>query len=804
MNPLLHYLQFGESEGRKIHRVRDYEALAIEPGLSNPQVDRRHIELIERSGLFHGSWYLNHYPDLRHARVDPAVHYLAFGWKERRNPSLLFDTTWYLQEYPDVRNANTNPLVHFLQVGTFEGRFPSRAVAEAALPEKYMSSVRHYFVNSTHNFYNLGWSDPSAPQVSIIILNFNKAYLTLQCLSSLWDHTSGRKYEIVVVDNGSAAGDLELLGSIKGPFRLIRLSVNRYFGEGNNIGAEAARGKILVFMNNDVVATADWLPPLMDALEEQPTCGATGPKFLYPDDRLQEAGALIREDGTALQRGKNGSPNDPQFNSPLVVDYVSAATVAVRKADFERVFGFDFRWEPAYYEDVDLCLKLAAIGMKTCYIPSSMVIHCENSTSSDNQFRLRLDNIVDINRSKFLGRWGAYLITRDISLAQKVVGPPFQLQSPRHDTNKPRVALFTPYAMIPGGGERYLLTIAESLLSHYDVSLITPERYSRIRISTIARLFNLSLANLHITTLTSYGGGDPADVWIAIGNSIIPPALALGIHNLFLLQFPFPVDSHVIEEGSGLWGQYERVVVYSDYVKDHVRKLIDRHMLPDRGIDIIAPAVDLPAASDPLEKTPGSIINVGRFFSGGHCKKQDLLIEAFRCIVHQNSNLPLELHLVGSLHPEPEHREYFLLCKRLAEGLPVYFHLDAGASELEDLYRSASLYWHATGIGVDLSAEPEKAEHFGISVVEAMSAGCIPVVYAQGGPADIVEDGLNGYHFRDASELQAITVQLVQQSAQPTVEKMRLEARKRASCYDKPRFSTRWQKLIEDVRLVLS
>jgi glycosyltransferase involved in cell wall biosynthesis len=280
-----------------------------------------------------------------------------------------------------------------------------------------------------------------------------------------------------------------------------------------------------------------------------------------------------------------------------------------------------------------------------------------------------------------------------------------------------------------------------------------------------------------------------------MGNCIIPPEAGWGRHNLFVLQFPFPIAPRAVEDGKRLWNQYERIVVYSDYVKRNVEKVMKRHALPEHKIDIAPPPIDL-SQSSVTPKRAGCIVNVGRFFEGGHCKRQDLLIEAFRGIVRENSDLSLELHLVGSLHPEPEHREYLQRCKRLAEGTPVFFHLDAGAGELEELYRRSSLYWHAAGLGANLCAHPEKAEHFGISVVEAMSAGCIPIVFGRGGPAEVVENGFSGYHYRDIAELQAITIQLIRQSDQSSIEVLRMEARRRASCYNTHLFRKRWQTLI--------
>ena len=90
------------------------------------------------------------------------------------------------------------------------------------------------------------WYDAEHPEISVIVLNWNKSTLTAQCLHEIWKHTDRVRYEIVVLDNGSRLEDLPGLVGLPGPFRLIRLHTNRMFGEGNNIAAEAASAACLL------------------------------------------------------------------------------------------------------------------------------------------------------------------------------------------------------------------------------------------------------------------------------------------------------------------------------------------------------------------------------------------------------------------------------------------------------------------------------------------------------------------------------------------------------------------------------
>jgi glycosyltransferase involved in cell wall biosynthesis len=145
------------------------------------------------------------------------------------------------------------------------------------------------------------------------------------------------------------------------------------------------------------------------------------------------------------------------------------------------------------------------------------------------------------------------------------------------------------------------------------------------------------------------------------------------------------------------------------------------------------------------------VLGVGRFFTGDHAKRHDLMIEAFREL---NILRPeAELHLAGSLNAETAFRAYFLELQEKTEGLAVFFHPNASPEQLTRLYANASLYWHLAGYGVDETIEPQCCEHFGITVVEAMSAGCIPLVVNRGGPPKTVRDGVTGYVFESLEEL---------------------------------------------------
>ncbi len=176
------------------------------------------------------------------------------------------------------------------------------------------------------------------------------------------------------------------------------------------------------------------------------------------------------------------------------------------------------------------------------------------------------------------------------------------------------------------------------------------------------------------------------------------------------------------------------------------------------GVDteVLHPPVTMQPAGD---KEP-IVLNVGRFFAAdqGHSKKQLELVRAFRRLCDEGER-GWTLHLVGGCAPDGE--AYLAQVRAAADGYPVVLHVNAPGSELRDLYGRASIYWHASGLGEDERRHPDRLEHFGITTVEAMSAGAVPVVIARAGLRETVRHGVDGYHFETVPELVALTRTLI-------------------------------------------
>ena len=222
----------------------------------------------------------------------------------------------------------------------------------------------------------------------------------------------------------------------------------------------------------------------------------------------------------------------------------------MRRSDFLKVGGFGLEWEPAYYEDTDLCLKLWTQCGKVMVNPNARVVHIESKTTSDS--RLRLHDISEINRARFVKKWGPWLEARQTShLANLALAPQpeiaergtsdLDLRVARPTLSESQFVLYSPYQLVPGGGERMLFELASVLSAVAGTSNVvfaSPHRYSTIRIRQIEATFGFDNV---IGTALPWDSVDPDNCRFAavIGNSIVPPVEAFGKHSVYHIQFPF-------------------------------------------------------------------------------------------------------------------------------------------------------------------------------------------------------------------------------------------------------------------------
>jgi GT2 family glycosyltransferase/glycosyltransferase involved in cell wall biosynthesis len=257
--------------------------------------------------------------------------------------------------------------------------------------------------------------------VSIIIPVFNQLEYTHACLASLQTVEEQTRFEIIIVDDCSTDKTAEVLPEVDGITYLLN-EKNSGFVASCNRGAQKARGKYLVFLNNDTLVKPGWLTALLDTFKEERRAGIVGSKLLYPDGRLQEAGGIIWQDASGWNYGKFDDPGKPEYNYLRDVDYCSAAALMVPKALFESAGGFDSRYAPGYYEDTDLAFKVRQAGYRVLYQPLSEVIHYEGATGGTD-ISTGAKKHQEINRSTFAEVWSAELAKRpangDVTFLQR-------------------------------------------------------------------------------------------------------------------------------------------------------------------------------------------------------------------------------------------------------------------------------------------------------------------------------------------------------------------------------------------------
>ena len=220
----------------------------------------------------------------------------------------------------------------------------------------------------------------ATPRASIVIPVFNQSAHTLACLRALAAHPPLADCEILVIDDGSSDETASALPQVEG-LRYHRRAANGGFIAACNDGAALARGEVLVFLNNDTVPQPGWLDALLRTFDTQAGVGLVGAQLLYPDGRLQEAGGVVFSDGSAWNYGRFEAPDDPRFAYLREIDYASGAAIAIPRALFLRLGGFDTRYAPAYYEDTDLAFAVRDAGLRVLYQPAARVVHDEGTSS---------------------------------------------------------------------------------------------------------------------------------------------------------------------------------------------------------------------------------------------------------------------------------------------------------------------------------------------------------------------------------------------------------------------------------------
>lgn len=258
------------------------------------------------------------------------------------------------------------------------------------------------------------WPLPEpVPRVSIIIPTRDRHTLLRDAIESHARITDYPDVELVVVDNESTCPDtLDYLRSLEGTvpnLRLLRQTGPFNWSALNNLGASAASGSVLVFLNNDVrITTPEWLRELVRQAWRKEV-GAVGAQLLYERGLIQHAGVVLSMAGIAGHVFRNSPPDAPSIGGPpdLVreVSAVTGACMAVRRDVFERAGGFDEQAFPIAYNDVDFCLRLRHMGLRNIYTPFATLVHHESQSRGAMETTSERKAAIALEAQELMRRW---------------------------------------------------------------------------------------------------------------------------------------------------------------------------------------------------------------------------------------------------------------------------------------------------------------------------------------------------------------------------------------------------------------
>lgn len=270
-------------------------------------------------------------------------------------------------------------------------------------------------------------------KVSVIVLSWNGLDELPACLDAVLAQQDVPP-ELLVVDNGSTDGALELLRGKYAQVRRVENRRNLGFSGGMNVGIRTLMSDpeppdVIVLLNQDTVVSPDWMANLLRPFEQNPQIGAVGCKIYYPNGRtLQHAGARIKPGRQLTEHFGQGTIDNGQFDQPGEMEYVTGAAMGLRTSALRAVGLFDEGYNPAYYEEIDLCWRLRRADYLVHYAPAATLRHAEGTSSRDSS---RLFTLVNRNRMRYAIKtlpserlWDEFVVAERLQARQLEPGSP--------------------------------------------------------------------------------------------------------------------------------------------------------------------------------------------------------------------------------------------------------------------------------------------------------------------------------------------------------------------------------------------
>jgi len=496
-------------------------------------------------------------------------------------------------------------------------------------------------------------------------------------------------------------------------------------------------------------------------------------KYDYSSSRLliNNAGSSFRDDGTPYDRGYAEEDNG-QFAAKEYISAFCGCCALIRRNIFayRKIFVDEFF---AYYEDTELSKWCQLNNLPILFAPQACVYHKHSEAtvvSSPSWLLLTY-------RSRLIYEWITTGQTEDLSEILESdktyrhylsnVNEALSMRLMAFDSllsNRSRGDLITRYGMVSisaynsymnscGGGEKHLISFMQVLANAHSAAEITFISEREFDINELIYYFQIPYFDCSRLLVGKMSPKLTAFFDLFINSTFLSEHRSLCLRSYYIVSFPAKVipagllNKYIFLHNSDFtqkwaqryWGDHANTVVYPvlgsqigenlDFITSEHTSICDKEKL---------------------------IISIGRYNYGGHCKNQHIIANAFKKLLEINPDLQCwRLRLMGSLDQSSEQaRKHFQDINLISLDFPnIEVLADVSPELIADSYRRAAIYVHATGCGVDVSAEPEKTEHFGISVFEAIQNYCRCIVHASGGPELMTKDLLECATYTDENEL---------------------------------------------------
>lgn len=530
---------------------------------------------------------------------------------------------------------------------------------------------------------------------------------------------------------------------------------------------------------------------------------------------INNAGSWVTAMGDAGDWGL-GEFDIGQYDEVCTVDAFCGCCVLIRPAalGLKPLFPSAFF---AYYEDTDASERIKQNGFKIVYQPNAVAYHKHASTSVEHSpffqyftkrnhsafqaahfpdvfFSQKHDRLKKWDEQGLLGLKASDVMsqtpyTSSLTLLEDTLAITAQSMNKaiyHRRTAQKKIGIFNEYWTSLGGGELRALHIALALRAHGDVYLISR---NNIDIKELCHHFGLSAIGLKLAVIPDFDGKDTADLDIFINTAFCSRIISRAKKSAYLVSFP-----HTGGDISEMLS-YDLLVSNSDFTQRWCE-----NYWPGSTSKMLYPAVNVSNIYPNPDVKECTIVSVGRFFFSGHNKKQAEMVDAFIELRKNPAYANWRLVLIGGCNTaKSSDKDYLQHVREKASGHPVEILVDAPSAVVEDQLDKASIYWHATGVGLT-DFFPDQFEHFGMAIVEAMSHGTVPIIHNRGGAPEIVKHGECGYVFDSVDTLVKQTARLIDIKEQSPNEYVRLSlaTRKRSEGFALTVHDERLAQLVQD------